>query len=84
MNQEVPANIGEVISTVFESPANGGKLHIPFKRGPLCGESSASEEKALALYPPAHRSWCSNCVELWQQSTERIIEYHEEHHAVEK
>lgn len=77
MSEQTP-QITTYIDTVYLTPKNGRKLHIPFNGKALCGEAAATEQKSLAKYPPAHRSWCSNCLELWQQSTTRIIEYHEE------
>ena len=75
---ELSPSIEGHVDTVYIAPSTGRKLHLPFKNNALCGESSATKEKPLAMYPPPHRSWCANCVELWQQFTDRIIEYHEQ------
>lgn len=77
---EQTPQIEAYIDTVYITPKTGRKLHIPFNGKALCGEAAATEKKSLAMYPPPHRSWCSNCRELWQQSTTRIIEYHTDSH----
>jgi len=71
--QETVVGVEKYINTVYISPKGGIRLHVPFDTGPLCGEPSASKKKSLDVYPPNHRSWCKNCLSLWNESKKSII-----------
>ncbi|WP_435102754.1 hypothetical protein [Halarchaeum sp. P4] len=56
------------VESVLVSTSGAPRLHLPASDadGPRCSVVGDLREKPLAVYPPAHRTWCRYCLEAWR------------------
>ncbi|QLC34713.1 hypothetical protein EFA46_010615 (plasmid) [Halarchaeum sp. CBA1220] len=58
--------------TVLVSTTGKPRLHLPGAEDggettrPRCSVGGDFRAKSLAVYPPAHRTWCRYCLDAWR------------------
>ncbi|GGL39151.1 hypothetical protein GCM10009037_23600 [Halarchaeum grantii] len=63
---------GPADDTVLVSPTGRPRLHLPRPDDegdttrPRCSVDGDFRAKSLAVYPPAHRTWCRYCLDAWR------------------
>lgn len=56
---------GDHVEEVLVPTGRTSTCHIPYEGGPRCGTNGTFRRKPLAVYPEAHRNWCTTCRQLW-------------------